>query len=69
MPISSVLTLINEWKIIDSVETKPQLGRPKEISSTTARNVLGDAEKNPHITSDDIKDSLEKVVWLLQDAQ
>ena len=54
---------------MDSVETKPQLGRPKEISSTTARNILEVAEKNLHITSDDIKDSLEKVVWLLQDAQ
>ena len=54
MPIGCVLTLIKKLKIMDSAETKPWSGRPKEISATTARKIVGDAKK--------------KLVWLLQDA-
>lgn len=40
IPISGVQTLIREWNMRDSVETKPQLGRPKIISATTAWKIV-----------------------------
>lgn len=59
MPVSSVQTVINKWKIRGSVKTKPRSGRPTKISATTARKIVRDAKKNPQITSAEIQDSLK----------
>ena len=69
MPISSVQTLIRKWKMRDSVEIKPQSGRPrKKICHNCWENYSG-CRENPQIYSANIQDSLKKVVWLFQDAQ
>lgn len=60
MSISSVQTLIKEWKLRDSVETKPRSGRPTKISATAARKIARDAKKNPQITSAEVQESLKK---------
>ena len=59
MPVSTVQTVINKWKIRGSVKTKPPSGRPTKISATTARKIVRDAKKNPQITSAEIQDSLK----------
>ena len=41
-------------------EAKPRSGRPTKTSATTARKIVGDAKKNPQMTSAEMQDSLEK---------
>lgn len=43
MPISSVQILIKKYKMKDSVETKPRLGRPMQTWTRTARKIVWEA--------------------------
>ncbi|CAJ0948381.1 unnamed protein product [Ranitomeya imitator] len=59
MPVNSVQTVSNKWKIRGSVKPKPSSGRPTKMLSTTAWKIVQDAKKNPKITSAEILDSLK----------
>ncbi|KAA8584158.1 hypothetical protein FQN60_007943 [Etheostoma spectabile] len=60
MPVSTVQSLIKKWKILGSLNTKPRSGRPRKISTKTARRIVQDAKKNPQVTSGEIQAALEK---------
>ncbi|KAA8589156.1 hypothetical protein FQN60_010501 [Etheostoma spectabile] len=60
MTVSTVQLLIKKWKILGSLNTKPRSGRPRKISTKTARRIVGDTKKYPQITSGEIQAALEK---------
>lgn len=56
MATSRVQTLINKWRLRGSVDTKPQSGRPTQVSATTVSKIVQDAKKK-EITSADKNDT------------
>ena len=45
MPISSVQTLIKKWEMKGSVDTKPQSGRPTDLSPNCQEKCFGCKKK------------------------
>ncbi|KAA8585798.1 hypothetical protein FQN60_007367 [Etheostoma spectabile] len=60
MSVSTVQSLIDKWKILGSLNTKPRSGRPRKISAKTAKRIVWDAKKHPQVTSGEIQAALEK---------
>ena len=54
-PISTVRNFIRKLKINETVEVKARSGRPRQISNRMARDLVRNAQKNPHITAKELQ--------------
>ena len=53
--ISTVRHIIRKWKINGTVEVKARSIRPRKISDRMARDLVRNAQKNPHINAKELQ--------------
>ena len=58
--VSTVRQIVYKWRYFKTTTTLLQSGRPRKISSRTARQLVVEVSKNPRVTSRELQSSLAR---------